>query len=210
HRGFLLTTKIEEIYKKNYVDYILYILEYIGCKIENKQLELYNTFETKKFDYIFENNNPVIGITYTSITNDARRWPVEYVINLAEMLVEKGYKVVILGKSNRHKEINKPFVYDLVNKTTLLEFIFIVKKLEQYISVATGGIHIAAAAGIKTIGIYIPGDEIGWAPYSDKTKILTRYTKCAPCNQHKMKYCKNNLCMQLVKPEDVLDLVRLP
>lgn len=210
HRGILLTHKIVEPQKKHYVDYLLYILEYLGCEIKEKKLELYikpEDLQFEKYDYLFDTKKPVVGITYSSVVNDARRWPLEYVLKLAELLVNKGYQVVLLGKTIGHREIKRDFIIDLVNKTSLYEFIYILKKLEIYISVSTGGIHLAAALGKKVIGIYIPGEEIGWYPYTDNAKIITRYVKCAPCDQHKMKYCKDNICLKFINPYDVLELI---
>lgn len=210
YRGFLLTNKIVENKRRHYVDYLLYILEFLGYEVKERTPELYiNTKDSKfeKYDYIFSDNKPVVGITYSSIADDARKWPLDYVIKLSDMLAHKGYKTVLLGKVKNHKQIIKDSLIDLINKTTLTEFVYILKKLHVYISVSTGGIHIASTIGIPVIGIYTPGDEIGWAPYSSNSKIITKYVKCAPCNQHKMKYCKNNVCMQMIKPEDVFNLI---
>lgn len=208
-RGFLLTKKIIEKEKKHYIDYILFILESLGYSIKKREPEIYiNEVSTTKYDYIFEDNLPVIGITYASIANDARRWPLEYVKEISYKLIKEGYKVILLGKNSLHNriEINDKKFFDLVNLTSLSEFIDILKKLNVYVSVATGGIHIASVLGIKVIGLYIPGEE-RWIPYGKNVSVITKPTKCAPCNQHKMKYCKNNICLKMITPDEVLKMI---
>ncbi len=212
HRSILLTKKIVDEGNKHYVDYILNILEQLNFKVNDKEPQLYlkyNSF-SNQYDYIFNDKKPVVGITYSSIADDARKWPKEYVIELSKELVRRGYKVVLLGKTKQEIEIpqeHKDTVFNLVNKTSLIEFINILRNLHTYISVSTGGIHIAAALKIRTIGLYIPGEEIGWSPYSKDSVVIYKQVKCAPCNQHKMKYCKNNVCMQAITPQEVLNLV---
>ncbi len=210
YRGFLLTKKLIDKQQKHYVDYILNILEQFKFKIENKELELYlNIQDNAEYHYIFK-DKPVIGITYSSIAGDARKWPKEYVIELSEKLIDKGYKVILLGKTKDVIEVPKKYnnlIFNLVNKTSLIEFIGILKKLHIYISVATGGLHIASALKIRTIGLYIPGEEVGWAPYSKNSTIIYKPLKCSPCNQHKMKYCKDNICMKKITPNEVLELI---
>ncbi|MCX7715957.1 MAG: glycosyltransferase family 9 protein [Endomicrobia bacterium] len=208
-RGFLLTEKIIDVGEKHYVDYILDILLQTGYQIDSKRLEIYNKEIQTKFDFVFDEHKPVVGITYVSVANDARRWPTQYVLQLSEELVKKGYKVVILGKTQEIIEIpkNQGNIINLVNKTNLDEFISIVKKLHVYISVATGGIHIATALGVKVIGLYVPGDEIGWSPYGSNAVVITKNVHCSPCNPHKMKYCRNNICMQLITPKEVIEYI---
>ncbi len=207
HRGFLLTHKVKELYKKHYIDYILYILESLGYSVEDRTPEVYiDDLSVNKYDYIFCDEKPVLEITYASVADDARFWPKEYVEEFIDSLIKKNFKVVLLGKTNRIYKIKETKdVFDLVNKTSLLDFINIVKKLSCFVSVATGGIHISSVLGVNTIGLYIPGDEIGWYPVGKNVLVITKNVSCAPCNPHKMKYCKNNICMKSIKPKEVED-----
>jgi len=204
HRGFLLTEKIVEKEKKHYVNYLLYILESLGYEIKDRTPEIFVKDETNKYEFFFKDKIPVVGITYDSIADDARKWPKEYVLDLSKKLVAKGFKVLLLGKTKDEINFSEDNIINLVNKTNLLEFVSIVKKLHTYISVATGGIHIAAALGVRAIGLYVPGDEFGWSPYSKNSVVISKNVFCSPCNPHKMKYCKDNICMKKIFPEDIL------
>jgi len=206
HRGFLLTHKIKEIQKKHYVDYILYILESLNYTVLDKTPEVYIDKKINNFKYpqIFSYNKPIIGITYASVANDARYWPKEYVEELVNSLVEKNFAIVLLGKTNKVYQIKQTEnVIDLVNKTSLSDFVNIVRKLSCYVSVATGGIHIASVLGVNTIGLYILGDEFGWSPIGKNVFVITKKVHCAPCTPHKMKYCRENICMKSITPKEV-------
>jgi len=209
HRKVLLTTVIKEDQKKHYIEYILYILKSLGYLILDKTPEIYIKNENiSKYNYIFSDNKLIVGITYSSIADDARYWPKEYVEELIDSLVKKNFKVVLLGKTDKIYQIKETEnVINLVNKTSITDFVNIVKKLFCYISVATGGVHIAAALGVNTIGLYIPGDEVGWAPIGKNVFIITKNVSCSPCNPHKMKYCKDNICMRKITPKDVESLL---
>lgn len=208
HRGFLLTHKIVENQRRHYIDYILHILSSLEYIVVDRTPEVYfNKNFSSKYDYIFTENKPVVGVTYASIADDARYWPrwKEFV----KFLVNKDFKVLLLGKTNKKEVINKdiPNVVDLINKTSLEEFISIVSKLYCYVSVATGGIHIASALGVKTIGLYVPGDEVGWSPVGKNVVVITKKVDCSPCTPHRMKYCKNNICMQSITAQEVIQQI---
>ncbi len=210
HRGIFLTKKIVEKEKMHYIDYILNILESIGCNVYERSPEIYLLKENKNYEFLFRDEKPVVGINYFSIADDARSWPEDYVVYLSRELVKKGFRVVLLGKDNKENsriKIEDNEVINLINKTTLNDFISIVKNLSYYISVSTGGIHIASVLGVKVIGLYCPGEEVGWTPYGKNSKVIIKNVECSPCNQHKMKYCRDNICMKKILPEEVLSYI---
>ncbi len=216
HRGFLLTHKVKELQKKHYVDYILNILESQKLKVENRQPELFLSYH--KLSWEIEEilnlkinvNDKIVGLSFTVVGEKARNWPKEYAVELIRELTFNGIKTILFGtkkaeyfsKYVEDKIKNNNFI-NLVGKTSLLDFINVLKLCNIYVSVSTGGIHIASVLGVKIIGLYCPGDEIGWRPFTENVKIITKYQPCAPCNQHKMKYCKNNICMQQITPQEV-------
>ncbi|MCX7956344.1 MAG: glycosyltransferase family 9 protein [Endomicrobia bacterium] len=208
HRSFLLTKKVKELEQRHYVDYILNILENCGCKVEDRNLEVYIKIKPTKYDSFFSDSLPVVGITYSSIANDARKWPKEYVVKLINDLINRNFKVILLGKhSDIILNINNKNFLNLINSTSLEEFVNILRKISIYVSVATGGIHLASALGIPVIGLYTPGDELGWKPYGNNIRLIIKQTRCSPCNQHKMKYCNNNVCLKMITPEEVLRML---
>jgi len=219
-RGFLLTHKIKDIKNIHYVDYILNILKNINGIIENKNPEIYiNNEDSENILTKFLKSNllseKIIGLNLTAIGEKARTWPKEYSIDLIKKLLEKNFIIFLFGTNKDIKyseyinsKIDNNKLINLIGKTNIKEFIVLLKKCDIFVSVATGGIHIANALNKKIIGLYCPGDEIGWGPYNKKNvEVITKYVNCSPCNQHKMKHCKNNICMKLISPEEVFEKI---
>jgi lipopolysaccharide heptosyltransferase II len=214
HRGFLLTKKVVEKERRHYVDYILHILEYQNLKVEDRKTEIYvNDVETK-YDYIFNKKSKIIGLNLTAVGEEARNWPKEYAVELTKRLLEKNFIVTLFGVKNdleygnylESRIKNNNFV-NLIGKTNLVEFVNLVKKCDLYLSVATGGIHIASALGVKVIGLYCPGDDFSWGPVRNNSMVITKSVNCKPCNQHKMKYCKDNKCMKQISVDEVYEKI---
>jgi lipopolysaccharide heptosyltransferase II len=210
HRGFLLTKKIVEKEKKHYVDYILNILEELKLKVSSRETEVYVKNQETKFDNLISKHKIVIGLNFTVAGEPAREWPREYAVKLIQKLLQKNFEIILFGTKKDvfysnyvESKIRDNNFINLVGKTTLTDFVNIVKKCFVYVSVATGGIHIAASLGVKVVGLYCSGDEIGWAPVGKYVTTIQKNLDCAPCTQHKMKYCKDNKCMKQISVDEV-------
>ncbi len=220
HRGFLLTHPVKEFEKKHCVEYLLDILRDIGAKIDSVDLELWlpeNSFSIseKNFnEYGITKSDIVIGIGFGVAGEKAREWPNRNWIELIKLLLNKNIKIILFGTKNDltesaeiEKNIDNKNLVNLTGKMDLIEFANCVKRLSLYISVATGGIHIASAVGTNIIGLYPPGDDLYWGPKGKKIRIITKSIDCAPCNQHKMKRCKNNICMKSITVDEVYNAI---
>lgn len=215
YRSFLLTKKVEEKEKKHYIDYVLNILESEGLKVEDRMTEIYIKETKTQYDNIFMGRENIVGLNLTAVGELARNWPKEYALELIQKLLEENYKVVLFGTRNDleygsyiENRIKKNNFINLTGKTDLVEFVNLIRKCDIYISVDTGGIHIANALGIKTIGLYVPGSNFSWGIRGNNTKIISYKTNCAPCNQHKMKYCKDNKCMKQITVNEVYEKIK--
>ena len=83
------------------------------------------------------------------------------------------------------------------------------------ISNDTGPMHIAAAQGVKTIGLFGPNLPIRWGPFGKWNIAVYKKGVCSysPCiNVHKgevpeCRFGEDNKCMKAIKVEDVLKYV---
>ncbi|MCI0651336.1 MAG: glycosyltransferase family 9 protein [Planctomycetes bacterium] len=69
----------------------------------------------------------------------------------------------------------------------------------------TGILHLAAAAGIPTVGLYGPKDPRIYAPYGRAGRVVRASIPCSPCN---LRACEHAVCMQLISPAQVARAVR--
>ena len=74
---------------------------------------------------------------------------------------------------------------------------------------------MAAAQGVKTIGLFGPNLPIRWAPFgrgnvSIYKKGVCKYSPCINVHLGKVPECilKDNICMKAIKVEDVLNAVK--
>ena len=83
------------------------------------------------------------------------------------------------------------------------------KELTLFISNDTGPMHIAAAQGTPTIGLFGPNLPTRFAPFGPDNIALYEKTPCSPCiNVHKGSFpdCFNpekGLCMKQIRVEQV-------
>lgn len=147
-----------------------------------------------------------------------RTWPAERYSRLADKLAEHcGAKIVLIGGKDTVENNNaikdacahKKSVINLGGKTTLKELFALMKHFHIFISNDTGPMHVAAAQGVPTIGLFGPNTPVRFAPLGKGNIALYEKTWCSPCiNVHKGSFpeCFNvekGLCMKQISVESV-------
>jgi len=86
----------------------------------------------------------------------SRRWG--YFTELVIMLADTGQKVVLIGSSHDSPDIKHTGIYNLCGKTSLSDVFHIIKNADVFAGIDSGLLHLAEAAGTKTIGIFTSTD----------------------------------------------------
>ncbi|MFW5749365.1 MAG: glycosyltransferase family 9 protein, partial [Halanaerobium sp.] len=125
---------------------------------------------------------------------ETKRWPEKYFAKIADLLAERGYKILYVGGPSDTERVkcivnnieNKEMIYNLAGKTSLLELAAVLKKARLVISGDTGPVHVAAAVGSNTLAIFGPSDEKKYAPRGRGKNILLENEGlyCRPCGEH--------------------------
>lgn len=154
----------------------------------------------------------------------SRTWPLENYIRLAEELIQKhNAKVILIGSENEKilsaeimKKLNDKNIIDSIGKLNLRQLFCLMEKLSLFIGNDAGAMHIAAAQGVKTIGLFGPNLPVRFAPYGKNNVAVYKGEICkfSPCiNVHKGEvpdclYPKNSedyqKCMKNIRVGDVL------
>ncbi|HHS49256.1 MAG TPA: lipopolysaccharide heptosyltransferase II [Desulfurella acetivorans] len=170
-------------------------------KLINGVLEAFSVNDNKKIVVI----NP-LSAWYT------KRWPKEYYKELALMLEQNGYLVLLIGTQKdinvgEYIKSNKKNIVNLMGKTNLKELFAVISKANLLISNDSAPVHIASAYNIPTIEIYGPTlPEFGFYPLSEKNAIFeVKDLKCRPCGSHGGNSCKKSHfeCMMRITPQEV-------
>lgn len=109
----------------------------------------------------------------------ALEWPAHSYGELAKMLVEKGYAVAVSGTDRERTAIGDefpwPLVTDLTGKLSLGDLMQVIGAVDALVAASTGPLHIAAALGIRAVGLYSPKRPIypkRWQPIGPKASYL--------------------------------------
>lgn len=153
----------------------------------------------------------------------SRMWIKQNFAETADRAIRRyGLKVVFVGSSNEKdyiKSIQKLMKQDSINlagKTTLKQLFCLISKCSIFLSNDTGPMHIAAAQGCRTIGLFGPNLPVRWGPYGPGNISIYKGRVCkhSPCiNVHlgQTPECLigNNKCMKAITVDDVIDAVDL-
>ncbi len=155
----------------------------------------------------------------------ARMWPFERYAELCdEIIARKNAKIIFSGNFDEARMIGsvmekmefKDKAISCAGKITLTQLFYLMKRCNLFIGNDAGPMHIAAAQGIKTIGLFGPNIPIRFGPYGKGNVGLYKGNNCefSPCiNVHKGQvpdclYPRNSndyqKCMKNISVDDVL------
>lgn len=143
---------------------------------------------------------------------------------LADALIERyGVKIIFVGGPGDEdvvkevmSEMNTPSI-NLVGKTTFTQLAAVFKHCHLFIGGDSGPLHIAAAVGTPTIGIFGPSDPKLVAPRGESHIAIWKGVSCSPCYRPDtvrtdldFSICPQGIleCMENITVEDVLAAVR--
>lgn len=202
-----LTKGIRKRDDLNPVKYQRYFFEKIGIKTdETLEIWIEKNGEYKEFlkgNGLKERNYVVIH-PVASTEWKTKRWLPDRFAKLADILIEKGEKIVFIGKErNEIEEIikkmrNKPL--NLGDETDISQLIFLIKNSKIVITTDSAPLHIGAASKVKTVGIFGPTDPKRHCP-PDVTYVYKK-VECSPCYKKK---CDKMICMKKITVEDIME-----
>lgn len=126
---------------------------------------------------------PVLALGPTS-NWDAKQWPAERFVELTRRLTApggplEGARVAVFGAQNERPmaqplldAIAKTRLIDLVGRLDVLNAYACLTRCALYIGNDSGLMHMAAAAGIPTLGLFGPSPEQHYAPWGDRSTAV--------------------------------------
>lgn len=148
-------------------------------------------------------------------SEDRRRWPVEYFVQVARMLWEReGRMAVLLGSKDEAglgerfgAQVDFPFI-NCIGATSLTGLGGVLAQCQALITNDTGTMHLAAGLGVPLCAVFLataqPWDT---GPYRAGNICLESDMACHPCEFGAV--CPSNeMCRRSVKPEAVYGYVK--
>ncbi len=186
---------------------------------EVKQGKTFLKNSIKNFNNQMETKNIGIHVGSSLFKNHKyKRWPKEYFLEVINYFSD--YNFFLFG-TNEEKEENKYIFKNAINKNIIIvenksirEVAAIIKNLDLFISNDSGLMHLSAATGTKTIGIFGPTNPAWVRPWGKKHIFLQSKLKCAPCFYYSPKplTCNNSIkwqCLKSITPNILIEKIKM-
>ncbi|HUB10934.1 MAG TPA: glycosyltransferase family 9 protein [Acetobacteraceae bacterium] len=156
---------------------------------------------------------PVVAM-HIGAGNITKTWPAEYFSALIDLLIERNNVNVMLigGPDDREASeallstlLHPGAVRSIAGQTPLGDLPRLLSACCLYIGNDSGPKHIAAALGLRTIGIHSGVvDAVEWGPVGRRAVALQRNMTCSPCYLARAEDCPRSLsCLRHLEPSVV-------
>jgi len=219
--NFLKNDRIKEDENLHCVEENVKLLSLLGIdtndvRITNPTVYLDDEEVQKGATFVNNGHKKRIGIHpgCSSFKNHVRRrWPKEYFLEVINHLDnyhfyvfagdEEKQEALFLAQNCKHANCTP-----VINKR-IREVASIIKNLDLFLSNDSGLMHLSAAVGTKTIGIFGPTNPVWVRPWGSNNSFLQSTLDCAPCFFYSPRplICPKKepfLCLKSIKPEVVI------
>ena len=175
--------------------------------------------ETPKDDiFLLIARNKFNLVLHPKSKGSAKEWGIDNFNALINLLPKDKFRIFITGTENESAEIienidfaslqkNDLDIHNLIGKTSLETLIHFISKCDGLVAASTGVLHIAAMAGIHTVGLFPPIRPINptrWMPIGKNANYFVK-----PNNQNCKICSKGNVCecMQSISPNEIANFL---
>jgi ADP-heptose:LPS heptosyltransferase len=141
-----------------------------------------------------------------------REWPLARYRALADALPADRFRVLVTGSAAEGASMagwlgaRPAHVHDLTGRLTLGELVAVLSAAGGVVAAGTGPVHVAAAAGARTLGLFPPVRPIHpgrWAPLGPRAEWLAAEAPCAACAGEGGRDAAACACMAAIPVESV-------
>ena len=205
HRSFLLTHALEPPpADTHHVEVFLAIARALGCTIEDPFPSFHLRDEDRRRATVildeadFAGEAPLVAL-HPGASKEPRAWHAERFAELGRRLTTSyGSHLVLLGSRSERDLLQRiasglPAGRAFIPEPGLSIKITgaLMERCHLFVGNDSGPMHVAAALGVPTIGIFGPGTPRRTAPLSARGRVITvsRDYPCSPCRQNFFREC---------------------
>jgi ADP-heptose:LPS heptosyltransferase len=214
----LLTDKEEVPYSKTLIMDEEIVLRKATVREDEKTLMLWKIREVSP---VFDESlhKLILFNTNSSDLVPLRRWPREYYIILIRMILDKYQNIVILLTGNETERPGIDIAVGTVSSERCLNFAGMtsIAELPALYSLSSfmltndsGPAHFASITDMPTFVFFGPEIPKLYGPLGTMTPIYSGLA-CSPCvsaANHRKSVCTDNVCLQVITPEQVLQILQ--
>lgn len=195
----------------------LEFLKLIGIEIKSEEIIYFIREEEKKFaNDFFRNHNldrNCIGIIPGGGWNSKRCEPEKFAEICREINKQQDTRFLILYGQEDYEDAKTIFeltsdISILGPETSIREMVALISNCKVVIANDSGPMHLTAAIGVPTIGIFGPTNPYAHRPFSNNSYwVRNENLECIQCN---LRECpKNHECMKELDPQLVIEKLKL-
>ncbi len=228
-RGRFYTVRVKDDGKpKTAVQFHNQFIEAVGLQPASDKPEIFLTDDERREGRIylqwldrentpFDMSRPIIGI-HPGATWPAKKWLPERFAELIDLLTARLRAQVLMVAGPNDTETARTVLTQctapvkVVRSLPLRQLAAVISHCSLFIANDAGPMHIAAAVGTRTIGLFGPGEENIWFPYAaeDGHMALRKDVPCHPCH---LDFCNRTgegymECMKLLTVKEVFESAR--
>ncbi|MFH0867682.1 MAG: glycosyltransferase family 9 protein [Candidatus Woesearchaeota archaeon] len=229
-RSALYTETVKYNDRQHVVYTFLDLLKPLGIKktADNLPKLNYSANDRKKIDNLLKKHNLsknfLVGFGVGAAESaKSRMWPQERFAKLADQLIKKYNCKIILFGNNKEKKIidqlqeliiNKNNSFNAAGLINVREMFYLISKCRLFIGNDSGPMHVAAAQGVRTIGLFGCNLPVRFAPFGkNNCSVYKKSNQKACINVHKGEVgeCRHgieNACVKKIQVNDVLKEVK--
>jgi ADP-heptose:LPS heptosyltransferase len=155
-------------------------------------------------------------IVHPKSKGSAREWGLENYKALIDSLPQDKFQIFVTGVAEEGQLIKQSLpaffdkAIDLTGQLNLSELMAFIQQCDGMLAGSTGPLHIAAALGKNTIGLYPPIRPMHpgrWQPIGEKADFLVKDNICNDCRKSQYCQCLLDISVNQVK-EKLLNLIK--
>jgi lipopolysaccharide heptosyltransferase II len=139
-----------------------------------------------------------------------KRWPVERIAKLCDILSHNRIRVVVTGTKKDRPQLKKLSLLakskyiDIAGKTTIMQLAAIIQKCDVFVTPDSAPMHIASSLGVPFVALFGVTDPTRHLEPGLKYRVIYKGVKCSPCYRPR---CSNLRCMKEISAEEVAKAV---
>ncbi len=229
-RSNLYTDKVDYNDKQHAVYAFLDLLKPLNIKKNVEKLPNlgYSANDKKNVDKLLKKFNIgkkdfIVGFGVGAAESaKSRMWPKERFAKVADYLIKRyNAKIILIGNNEENKFIdelqnlmeNKNCSFNAAGLINAREMFCLISLCRLFVGNDSGPMHVAAAQGVKTIGLFGCNLPVRFAPFGKNNySIYKKKNQDACINVHKgevgeCKFGRENACVKKIQVSDVIHLV---
>jgi len=155
-----------------------------------------------------------IAMAPTAAYGPAKEWPAIHFARLIDELAEShDIECVLVGAPSELQrcrevaDVSHHGAMVAAGETGVGELVALLSIVDGFVGNDSGAMHVAAALGRPTVGIFGSTNPERTGPMGPKTRVLWRHLECSPCLQRTCRFGHYN-CLVEITPESAIAALR--